>query len=369
MKEMDMDRIWVEERNGEYNNSHVRVELYKEEFTEDDRKHFEELIERDVKKLKMFGDLSGVFYAKVEHYDGYDCLEFDIHKGDFIAAQRLSGEFPDAVVFVNDDWDDHAFAVYKNNNPYHDYEVAWEGDEPEPYNDENREEWEDEQEYYDIDVEINIKLPNGSIAKTMSGGGMCTKEEFEAYRDEVNDSALLKMNLSARNEYDIVLVQSDEALSKETLRELLDKVNGDKIVPVEIEAGEHECFASGYVSEAVAEDDMEGLEKFVAEILDDVNKESENGEYSFESACGNTYSMYLGYEKVLERKEQSSLSDNQKETVQDLLEQAYNLLDRIQEMDIAQDNEEMMDEIGEAMGHIDNAIDEMKEKEEERDDI
>lgn len=45
------------------------------------------------------------------------------------------------------------------------------------------------------------------------------------------------------------------------------------------------------------------------------------------------------------------------------LTQMYETLDDIQELRQNQDNQELMNELGESMGHIDNAIDIIKEKE------
>ena len=44
------------------------------------------------------------------------------------------------------------------------------------------------------------------------------------------------------------------------------------------------------------------------------------------------------------------------------LNQMYETLDNIQELWQIQDNRELMNELGESMGHIDNAIDIIKEK-------
>lgn len=45
------------------------------------------------------------------------------------------------------------------------------------------------------------------------------------------------------------------------------------------------------------------------------------------------------------------------------LKQMYETLDNIQELWQVQGSQELMDELGEVMGHIDNAIDIIKEKE------
>ena len=45
------------------------------------------------------------------------------------------------------------------------------------------------------------------------------------------------------------------------------------------------------------------------------------------------------------------------------LNQMHETLDNIQELRQIQDNQDLMNELGESMGHIDNAIDIIKEKE------
>ena len=45
------------------------------------------------------------------------------------------------------------------------------------------------------------------------------------------------------------------------------------------------------------------------------------------------------------------------------LNQMYEILDDIQELRQIQDNQELMNELGESMGHIDNAIGIIEEKE------
>lgn len=44
------------------------------------------------------------------------------------------------------------------------------------------------------------------------------------------------------------------------------------------------------------------------------------------------------------------------------LNQMYETLDNIQELQQIQDSQELMNELGESMGHIDNAIDIIKER-------
>ena len=179
-----MGNIWCNRDNiSGYNNRYVTVTVYKENFTEEELNQFEQLVNDEEKeKKRIFGSLEGVMNAECFSEKDHDVLCFDIHKGDFEAAQRLSTIYPDAVVFVNDDWDSHDFEVFKNGQHYDDYTVAWEGDEPEPY-------VEGEDEYYDCDVVVSISLPfTSEPVKDFSGGGMCTKEEFYAYKTQIENS-------------------------------------------------------------------------------------------------------------------------------------------------------------------------------------
>ena len=57
-----------------------------------------------------------------------------------------------------------------------------------------------------------------------------------------------------------------------------------EIYPIEIFAKEHECSAMGFISDkgaAALEYDYDQLNDFIAEILDDMNKEHANNRYDF----------------------------------------------------------------------------------------
>ena len=181
-QEFDVKNIWGE-RCDEYNNSHIRVELIKEKITDEDVAKFEDLIMQDHEFKPLFGSLENAFYAERSHREGgYDTIVFDIHKGDFEAAKRLSFQFPDAVVFVNDDWDYHIFEVYREGEKYNDYEVSFDGDDPADYTYE-----EDLATRYDIDVKINIHIPFGSgVHSTQSGSTFCVKENYDFYKKEID---------------------------------------------------------------------------------------------------------------------------------------------------------------------------------------
>ena len=176
-----LKNIWLNgvECPGEFNNSHVSVVMMTKDFSGQDKEYFEDLILDDQEKKPVFGGFGGAFYADVIDKGNYKLLSFELHKGDFEAAKRLSKIYPDAVVFVNDDWDIHSFAIFKDGEYYDDYTAAFEGDEPKPYE-------EDGEIYYDVDMEIDIKLPFSDQMHTCySGGGMCTENEFKMYKEQV----------------------------------------------------------------------------------------------------------------------------------------------------------------------------------------
>lgn len=79
----------------------------------------------------------------------------------------------------------------------------------------------------------------------------------------------------------------ETGLGRQEVIELLDKLDEDiEVFPIEITANEHESSAMGFITARFASTlnydyDDSGLTKFVAEILDDMEKESPNGEYIF----------------------------------------------------------------------------------------
>ncbi len=174
--------IWLNgAESGEYSNSHVSVQMFIKDFTDADKEHFEDLILQDQDNRRLFGGFEGTFYADITDHGSYKELSFDLHKGDFEAAKRLSKIYPEAVVFVNDDWDEHNYEIYRNGKEYNDYTAEWDGDEPEPY----REDGEENQ--YDIDVKVGIRLPFADAVQTCySGGGDCYEEEFLWYKNQID---------------------------------------------------------------------------------------------------------------------------------------------------------------------------------------
>lgn len=75
-------------------------------------------------------------------------------------------------------------------------------------------------------------------------------------------------------------------LTRSDVIDLFDKLDNIEAYPIELEAKYHECSAMGFITPEVAElldydYEESGLHDFIALILDDVNKESDDCEYEF----------------------------------------------------------------------------------------
>ena len=95
--------------------------------------------------------------------------------------------------------------------------------------------------------------------------------------------------------YDIAVYQTDYGLSKASYMELLNMVSDDNVLPLDLEASDTEVFAIGFISTEAAETldyDYDGLQTYLSEIMDDISKENDNCEYSY-----NGLSVYMGYER------------------------------------------------------------------------
>lgn len=78
-------------------------------------------------------------------------------------------------------------------------------------------------------------------------------------------------------------------LTMQNIQELYGKLDGTEAYPVEIEAKNHECSAMGFITPATAESldyayvyKDSGLCLFIADVLDDMEKESDTHEYMYE---------------------------------------------------------------------------------------
>ena len=89
---------------------------------------------------------------------------------------------------------------------------------------------------------------------------------------------------------DIVLKDTpiEYGLDRESIVELYDKLGDSSIevYPIEIQAQYHECSAMGFITVDAADQidydyETSGLNKFIAEILDDVDRENPDHIYQF----------------------------------------------------------------------------------------
>lgn len=86
--------------------------------------------------------------------------------------------------------------------------------------------------------------------------------------------------------FDIALYEKevDCGLTRYETIKLFDMLKWPEAIPLEVEAKYHESVAMGFISTAAANDldyNMSSLQEFVANILDDMNNETEDGIYEF----------------------------------------------------------------------------------------
>ena len=88
--------------------------------------------------------------------------------------------------------------------------------------------------------------------------------------------------------YGIVLKEKEcmNGLTRNDVIDLFDMLDNVEAYPIELEAREHECSAMGFITPEVAElfdydYEESGLHDFVAGILDDMERESDDCEYEF----------------------------------------------------------------------------------------
>ncbi len=89
-------------------------------------------------------------------------------------------------------------------------------------------------------------------------------------------------------EYDIALYEKEgtEGLDQKNVNELFEKLKDSPAYPIDLQAWEHESSAMGFITRKAAEElgyeyEVSGLHDFIADILDDMNKESDTCEYEF----------------------------------------------------------------------------------------
>ena len=90
-------------------------------------------------------------------------------------------------------------------------------------------------------------------------------------------------------EYGIALreKQAEYGLTRNDVIDLFDMLNNVEAYPIELEAREHECVAMGFITPEVAElfdydYEASGLHDFIANILDDMNNESDDCRYEYQ---------------------------------------------------------------------------------------
>lgn len=89
-------------------------------------------------------------------------------------------------------------------------------------------------------------------------------------------------------EYGIALKEKEctSGLTRNDVIDLFDMLNNVEAYPIELEAKEHECSAMGFITPEVAElfdynYEESSLHDFIANILDNMNNESDDCEYEF----------------------------------------------------------------------------------------
>ena len=88
--------------------------------------------------------------------------------------------------------------------------------------------------------------------------------------------------------FDIVLKEKEAeyGLTRSEALDMFDMLNENEAFPLEILAKEHECLAMGWITPKAADKiyfdyEASGLNTFVANILDDMENESDDCQYSF----------------------------------------------------------------------------------------
>ncbi len=112
--------------------------------------------------------------------------------------------------------------------------------------------------------------------------------------------------------YDVVVLQTENGLNVNSFKALLDMVDGEEIIPIDLEAHNVECTAIGVISTKAAEKleyDYEALRDYLSMIMEDVEKESPDNQYSFHTRISSIpeflrieyhdvdLSVYMGYER------------------------------------------------------------------------
>ena len=82
--------------------------------------------------------------------------------------------------------------------------------------------------------------------------------------------------------------EGEYGLTYDDILELMEPLKNKEVFPVEFFAKAHECVAMAFITVEAANildfdyDEDSDISHFIAEILDDMDLETENGEYEFE---------------------------------------------------------------------------------------
>lgn len=162
-----------------YNNRYVHIDMFLPcASAEEERSfinRFEDILTRD--------DITfaGAMYGEKFSFGNTLLLTFDINKGCVIHARALSMCFPEAVVYIDDTWDDYNFSIWRNGVSYEDFTACWENcEEPMPYENHGA-------IYYDCNVVLFVNLPwTDDPQSVLTGGGMLTYDNFLYYKEVID---------------------------------------------------------------------------------------------------------------------------------------------------------------------------------------
>lgn len=92
--------------------------------------------------------------------------------------------------------------------------------------------------------------------------------------------------------FQIVLKEKEsvDGLTRSDVLDMLDMLDSTEVYPIELEAREHESVAMGFISPNAASKlwynyESSGLHDYIAGILDDMEKESDDCTYEFKGIC------------------------------------------------------------------------------------
>lgn len=124
-----------------------------------------------------------------------------------------------------------------------------------------------------------------SDSGAMYGIGSLNSKVYEVIGNIFDDANIME---EEKVEFGIVLKEKNlvDGLTKGDVMDLFDMLSDTEAYPIELLAKEHESSAMGFITPAAAElcnydYEKSGLHNFIADILDDMKKESEDCQYEF----------------------------------------------------------------------------------------